>query len=230
MDMYDLKGNWVGYQLGVHESTSSLEDLLHVPDPPTGPMNQPVGPVPHPPIKEWTKGLWTFADGSEIYAVGQAQSHLVPLSNGDALFMVATGQLIPDGSGRYDGAHGTKQATGTTLVPAALIQAGKFPSPGLQFDARTVETFRIVKKKDMGPIPQPGEEQPPPLGARGQSQPAPGHTGSGRQRSSEQRESGSQRGAARGSDEERDWQGSFGGEQREQSAWPESPRRGRKNE
>jgi hypothetical protein len=124
-------------------------------------MDQPVGPVPHPEIKEWTKGLWTFADGSEIYAVGQARSHLVPLTDGSFLFMVATGQIITNGSGRYDGAHGTKQATGTTLVPAGLIQQGKFPAPGMVFDAKTVETFRILKKQDMAvPVPPPPKLQP----------------------------------------------------------------------
>lgn len=160
MDMYDLKGNWLGYQLGVHQSLSTQQDLLAVPPPPTGTMTEPVGPVPHPDIKEWTKGVWTFADGSQVYAVGQAKSHLVPFKDGSFLFMVATGQIITNGTGRYDGAHGTKQATGTALVPAGLIQQGKFPAPGLVFDAKTVETFRILKKQDITEFAPPPPTTP----------------------------------------------------------------------
>jgi hypothetical protein len=148
MDMYDLNGNWVGYQLGVHESTSTPEDLLNPPAPPTGSWTEP-SPVPEPPIKEWTKGIWTFADGSAVYAVGQAYSQLVPLMDGSYMFMVTTGQIITNGTGRYEGAHGTKQATGTTLVPAGLIESGKFPAPGMTFDAKTIEVFRIVKRQDL---------------------------------------------------------------------------------
>jgi hypothetical protein len=161
MDMYDLQGNWLGFQMGVHQSLSTPQDLLEVPPPPTGPMNQPVGPVPHPEIKEWTKGVWTFADGSQIYAVGQARSHLVPFSDGSFLFMVATGQTITNGTGRYDGAHGTKQATGTTLIPAGLVQQGKFPAPGMVFDAKTVETFRILKRQDITELTPPPATTPP---------------------------------------------------------------------
>jgi len=147
MDMYDLHGKWLGYQLGVHESQSTDADLLAV-WPPSAPWTAP--PVPHPEVKEWTKGIWTFADGSEIHAVGPAQSHLIPFKDGSFLFMVTTGQTITNGTGRYAGCHGTKQATGTAFVPAGLIQSGKFPAPGLTFTARTLEVFRILKKKDLG--------------------------------------------------------------------------------
>jgi len=150
MDMFDVSGKWLGFQLGVHESHATSEDPLSVP-PLAAPYDQP--PVPHPDgaTKEWTKGVWTFADGSEIYAVGPAWSHLVPFKDGSFLFMVTTGQTIVKGTGRYEGAHGIKEATGTALVPAGLIQSGKFPAPGLQFTARTLEVFRIIKKQDLGP-------------------------------------------------------------------------------
>jgi hypothetical protein len=148
MDMYDLHGKWLGFQLGVHESQSTPADLLAVwkrSEPWTAP------PVPHPAVKEWTKGIWTFDDGSEIHAVGPAQSHLIPFKDGSFLFMVTTGQTITKGTGRYAGCHGIKQATGTTWVEPGLIQSGKFPAPGGTFVARTLEVFRILKKKDLGP-------------------------------------------------------------------------------
>jgi hypothetical protein len=155
MDGYDLlTGKWFGYQLGVHHSVSTVEDFLTTPPPPEGEFNDPASPVPHPPVKEFTKGVWSFADGSEVFAVGPAQSHLVPFRDGSFLFMVTTGQTITDGTGKYKGCAGTKQATGTAFVPPGLIQSGKFPTPGLEFEARTIETFRIAKKQDIGPFPK----------------------------------------------------------------------------
>jgi hypothetical protein len=148
MDMYDLHGRWLGFQLGVHESNSTPADLLAVWQQ-SAPWTDP--PVPHPDVKEWTKGIWTFDDGSEIHAVGPAQSHLIPFKDGSFLFMVTTGQTITNGTGRYAGCHGIKEATGTAWVPPGLIQSGKFPEPGGTFVARTLEVFRIIKKKDLGP-------------------------------------------------------------------------------
>ena len=160
MDGYDFNGNWFGYQLGVHHSLSSFEDFRSVPPPPQGAFDDPASPVPQPPVKEYTKGVWTFPDGSEIFAVGPAKSHLVPFNDGSFLFMVTTGQTITNGTGRYEGCAGIKEATGTTLIPPGLIQSGKFPIPGLEFEAKTIETFRIVKRQDIGPFPPPpGEGQ-----------------------------------------------------------------------
>ncbi|MGH9723405.1 MAG: hypothetical protein ACRD8O_24615 [Bryobacteraceae bacterium] len=171
MDMYDINGRWIGYQMGVHSSESTTHDLLFPPPPPS-PMDRLE--VPHPPIKEWTKGVWTFEDGSEIFAVGSAWSQLVPFRDGSFLFMVTTGQLIVDGSGRYTGAHGSKQATGTAFVPPGVIQSGHFPAGGLEFDAKTVEVFRIVKGKDVAPPPAgptPPPESPAPPGRRKYTEP-----------------------------------------------------------
>jgi hypothetical protein len=147
LDMFDLHSRWIGYQQGVHQSESTPADLLYVPPMPEGPMDQPVGPVPHLPIKEWTKGVWTFADGSQIYAAGVAMSHLVPLNDGSFLFMVTTDQTVTGGTGRYKGVYGTKQATGTAFVPREIV--GHFPAQGMIFDAHTIETFRAVKHHDL---------------------------------------------------------------------------------
>lgn len=155
MDGYDFNGNWFGYQLGVHHSLATVQDFLTVPPPPEGAFDDPNSPVPFTEVKEYTKGVWTFPDGSEIYAVGPAQSHLVPFKDGSFLFMVTTGQTITKGTGRYEGCAGIKEATGTTFIPPGLIQSGKFPTGGLEFTARTIETFRIVKRQDIGPFPAP---------------------------------------------------------------------------
>jgi hypothetical protein len=153
MDGYDLNGNWFGYQLGVHHSRSTIEDFLKTPPSPEGAFDDPNSAVPQPSVKEYTKGVWTFPDGSAIFAVGPAKSHLVPFNDGSFLFMVTTGQTITNGTGRYEGCAGIKEATGTTLIPPGVLQPGKFPIPGLEFEARTIETFRIVKRQDMRPPP-----------------------------------------------------------------------------
>jgi hypothetical protein len=145
MTMYDLNGNAIGTQHGVHQSMSSVFELFSVPDVPKKPFNAP--PVPIQPVTEWTKGIWTFADGSAVYAVGPARSRIVPLTDGSWMFMVTTGQTITGGTGRYANAYGIKQATGSAFVPSALVSSGHFPAPGLQFQARTIEAFRILVPK-----------------------------------------------------------------------------------
>jgi hypothetical protein len=144
MEMYDIHGRWVGWQFGMHESERPFEQLLTVPESPPEPIDTP--PIPRQEVLEWTKGQWIFADGSAIYAAGPARSQLIPLNNGDFHFKVTTGQIITNGTGVYEGCAGIKEATGTTLVPASIISSGNFPRPGLEFDARTFETFRIVRK------------------------------------------------------------------------------------
>lgn len=169
MDVYDFTGRWIGYQQGVHLSNTPLPELFAVPPQPTGPWDQP-SEVPRQKVQEWTKGLWTFADGSGVYAVGPAQSHLIPFQDGSFLFMVATGQILSGGTGRYEGCAGMKTATGTAFVPPGLLQSGKFPQPGLKFQARTIETFRIAKRQDVAQLPPSG---PPQGGAPGGGQGSP---------------------------------------------------------
>ena len=139
MTMFDLDGNAIGEQHGIHQSTSSLADLFFIPPTPSGRFDQP--PVPTAPVLEWTKGIWTFSDGSSVYAVGPARSHMVPFNDGSLLFTVTTGQTITSGTGRFANAFGIKQATGSAFIPAAAV--GYFPQPGLEFDAHTIEAFRI---------------------------------------------------------------------------------------
>jgi hypothetical protein len=149
MIMYDLDGNEIGTQHGVHESFSDLNYMLTNPPDPAPPLDAP--PVPVQAAQEWTKGIWTFADGSAVYAVGPARTHIVLLADGSLLFNVTTGQTITGGLGRYKDAYGVKQATGSGFVPSSIVQAGQFPAPGYKFIAHTIEVFRIfVPEKQHG--------------------------------------------------------------------------------
>jgi hypothetical protein len=144
VDMYDFSGRWVGFQSGVNLSKEAPQASLRVPPPPPLPIDRP--PVPSIPASSWTKGLFTFKDGAVIVQ-GPALTHLTPLKDGNLLFSVTTSHVITAGTGLYEGARGTKQATGTALVPRELIASGKFPSPGLRFPVTTIETFRLIRKQ-----------------------------------------------------------------------------------
>jgi hypothetical protein len=59
--------------------------------------------------------------------------------------MVTTSQVISKGTGLFEGVRGIKQGTGTTYVAPGLFP-GKFPSPGFQFEAKVIDTFRLIRK------------------------------------------------------------------------------------
>ena len=143
LDMFDFNGKWAGFQSGVHISHTPSAKLIEAPASPLGSFAEP--PVPRETVTEWTKGLFTFADGSTIIAQGPALTHLVPMKDESFLFMVTTAQVITQGTGVFEGVHGVKQGTGTTHVGPGLLQSGKFPSPGFEFEARFIDTFRLIR-------------------------------------------------------------------------------------
>jgi hypothetical protein len=76
--IYNLDGTENGLHQGVWQALfSSPAQLLSRPAPPTGPMNEPVGPVEGWPVSANTIAKWTHADGSSISSVGPAASHLI---------------------------------------------------------------------------------------------------------------------------------------------------------
>lgn len=160
MKLYKLNGEEDGYHEGVWERQfEDPRELLARPAPPTGPMDEPVPPVPHVQPLAHTKAHWVFGDGSKIIVAGPAASHLVQLNDGSFLFSVSTAQSITGGEGRYKGAYGLVQSLGSTHIPAGVNLFG----PGdAAFTATTIDTFRIVRERyyvQSGP-PQP--EPPPP--------------------------------------------------------------------
>jgi haloalkane dehalogenase len=141
--IYNLDGTENGIHQGVWQALfSSPADLLSRPAPPTGPMNEPVGPVPSWPVSANTIAKWTHADGSSISSVGPAASHLIPLTDGGFLFLVITGQIITEGTGRFAGARGLTQSLGATYVTAGTnLFSPQGPS---SFPALTLDTFKFV--------------------------------------------------------------------------------------
>jgi haloalkane dehalogenase len=154
LKMYKLGGEEDGSHQGVwHALFASPQELLNIPPMPSGPMDQPVGPVPHIPPVAQTKAIWTFGDGSSITAVGPALSHLIPLKDGSFVFMVTCAQIITNGTGRYEGCAGLKQSLGATHIRAGVELFGPDPVP---FEATTVDTFRVVRRRYYHNPFQPG--------------------------------------------------------------------------
>jgi hypothetical protein len=146
-----------GEHFGVWEAQfSDPKALFNRPAPPAPPMNQPVGPVQHLTPSAQTKAIWTFEDGSSIYAIGPAMSHLIQLDDGSFLFLVCCAQTITGGTGRYAGAAGLKTSLGSTHIPANVNLFG----PGdVEFEAQTVDTFRIFRGSGNRTRDQPSSEQ-----------------------------------------------------------------------
>ncbi len=143
MTMYGADLRPDGHHEGVWEALfPDLKALMAVPRPPAPSLNAPQGPVEHLPPLAATKAIWAFGDGSAVYAVGPALTHLVPLGDGSSNFSVACSQIVTNGTGKFAGVHGLKQSLGATKVPPGV----NFFDPNLtvEFEAHTVDTFRIV--------------------------------------------------------------------------------------
>jgi hypothetical protein len=147
MGQFRFSGEQDGHHEGVWERQFERpEQLIARPPDPPGPYNQPTGPVPHVPIIAHTKGIWVFEDDSSITAVGPALSHLIPLKGGAFLFTVTCGQYVTGGTGRYAGVRGLKTSLGSTYVPKDV---NLFGAGDIEFEATTVDTFRIVREKSI---------------------------------------------------------------------------------
>jgi hypothetical protein len=145
MKMYKLDGTPDGSHDGVWQPLIKPQDLPKRPDPPKPPLDKPEGPIEHIPIRAYTKAIWTFGDGSSVTAVGPATLHLVKFNDDSHIFLVSVSSIITNGEGRYEGAYGVKTALGSTFVPKG-VDMFNLP-PGQKFEARTVETFRIIRQK-----------------------------------------------------------------------------------
>ena len=145
MKMYKLDGTEDGSHDGVWQPLIKPQELYKRPDPPKGPLDKPEGPIEQIPIRAYTKAIWKFGDGSSVTAVGPATLHLVKFNDDSQIFLVSVSSIITNGEGRYEGAFGVKTALGSTFVPKG-VDMFNLP-PGQTFEARTVETFRIIRQK-----------------------------------------------------------------------------------
>lgn len=154
MNMFQMDGTLDGSHDGVWEPQFMPDQLYEVPPDPRGPLNKPEGPVDPIPIRAWTKAIWYFGSHKRdsVTAVGPANLLLVPLEGDRTIFLVSVAAIITSGRGKYDGARGVKTALGSTLVEGNWENLFNLP-PGHEFDACTIETFRIITSDNIGEYP-----------------------------------------------------------------------------
>jgi hypothetical protein len=96
----------------------------------------------HFPIASYSKGMWTFGDGSTISAVGPAILHAIQYINTASQLWVSADQLITGGTGRYAGVQGVKIVGGSSWV-----KGNPFAETG-PIMIRILEVFRIVRREN----------------------------------------------------------------------------------
>ena len=149
-NIYTLEGLHDGVYEGEYQLTEKFADVFNRPPQPVPPFNVPQGPVYPVPINAYTKGLWTFSDGSSIAAVGTANFHAVKGSfgsNGGVLLWITGDQFITGGTGLYAGVKGLKTLGGSANMPTVPTQLSEL------FVARTVDAFRIIRGEFIGAGP-----------------------------------------------------------------------------
>jgi hypothetical protein len=149
-NLFKLDNTPDGFYEGVYQlTTSPYVGIFNRPSNPVPPYDTPVGPVEHVTTNTYTKGRWAFADGSSIYAVGNANFHAVrtsPAANSSVLLWVTGDQIITGGTGIYQGAEGLKIIGGSAEAPDFPIRpTSLFQKVSGLFAARTVDCFRIVR-------------------------------------------------------------------------------------
>jgi hypothetical protein len=102
-EIYLLNGERDGAWEGVYEVIVPVARLGESPPPAEPPYNRPVGPVNALSPQGYTKGRWTFADGSAVTAVGAALLHTAELLTGATTLWISAEQIMSDGTGRFRG-------------------------------------------------------------------------------------------------------------------------------
>jgi hypothetical protein len=146
--LYKLNGVEDGHYEGVDEPVVDVMEAFSRPDPPPPPFDQPSGPVDHVKVLSFSKGIWTFADGSSIYGIGPANLHAIEYVDEAHNLWVTANQLIVGGSGKYEGCQGTKIVAGSSWVAKGIPFTATEP-----FSVKTIEGFRIIRKEYIGAAP-----------------------------------------------------------------------------
>lgn len=143
--MFKMNGERDGTFEGVWEPQIPPEKMSEKPAQPVKPFDKPEGPFPETYIGAITKAIWTFGDDSAIIGIGPASLQLVEFTDESQIFLVAVGGIIANGTGKYKDARGVKTALGATFIPKGVDMFHL--KPGDQFDAITVETFRVIRAR-----------------------------------------------------------------------------------
>ena len=137
--VFGMDGSKHGRHQGVWEALfRSPGELFRRPNPPSYPLNEPLGPVQKGIVTGQTKAKWEFCDGT-IVAAGPLTSHLIKLADGATLFLISAAQVVTGGDGRFSGCFGLTQSLGSAYVPAGV---NPFAS-NASLAVTTIDTFKI---------------------------------------------------------------------------------------
>ncbi len=138
-------GSWEGVDAPVSlAALQEAQDLTKPPNP-KPPFDEPEPPVGEVNILSNSKGIWKFAEGSSITAIGPANVRVVLYPDKATQLWITGEQIITNGTGRYAGAQGLKTVGGSSWVrPGRELL---IPEP---FSANTIEVFRIVRADNIG--------------------------------------------------------------------------------
>lgn len=140
-------GRWAGaWQLEI-----SLEAARSTPETAPPPFNRAAGRVVTTDPNAFSKGRWDFDDGS-ITVAGPGFVHTSTASTLNNVIWLSGSQLISTGTGRYDGAQGTKTAAvGIWLPPGVAFAEAR------EAEMKSLDVFRIFHRDVIGsPPPLPG--------------------------------------------------------------------------
>jgi hypothetical protein len=147
-DVKDFSGRRIATRL-VNASTSahSAEELMRLPATPVVRKDeQNLVEEVAPTTTE--KGVWTFADGSTITAIGKGTSHVWKQRDGSAVAADAANLVVTEGTGAFKGARGLVSLLGITYT--APGQASPFSTPGGAFGPQhSIEVFQLSMGEDI---------------------------------------------------------------------------------
>ncbi|HXO28846.1 MAG TPA: hypothetical protein VOA80_15960 [Thermoanaerobaculia bacterium] len=156
--LHRLNGDFAGNYVGVFKSKVG-DDLFTFPPAPEKPYDKP-SPIPDFRMKlHPTKAIWRLHEGS-IFAVGPANSYVIPLRDQSAQLVISIAMVITGGTRRFEGARGTISSLGATWFPFIPgIGLDKTLKDGAVFEAKGVHGMRITLREDQAPAPGASDQE-----------------------------------------------------------------------
>jgi hypothetical protein len=155
--VYLLNEQSVGKWAGIYELVAPISNWSQIPAPDVPPYNRPEGPVSKPDPQAYSKGQWEIDAGSTISAVGPALILTTRLStttkvetngnfdwNPDTILWISANQVITNGTGRFEGALGTKTSAVSIFLPG-----DQSLDTVTEVDVKTIDAFRIVPESSI---------------------------------------------------------------------------------
>ena len=140
-DMFTLNGRPLGYYIGTFELSSGLDLESLFPGDSNTPSTQngTTKPADESAIIGRLKVRFWFHELGTTSVVGSATAKILPLPNGDSLFMIAASGTVSDGKGAFQRVSGLECECGSAVIPK-----GSRLGPGTSLFFRTYFQQQVV--------------------------------------------------------------------------------------